>query len=122
MDNVIIGFLGTQLDAGRKRKWRPSVNLCAHAEFPVARIELLYDNRFIRLAENVERAIADVSPDTEVLLHRMDLKDPWDFEEVYGALYDFAQGYGFDEDRERYHVHLTTGTHVAQICWFLLTE
>ncbi|MEO1116225.1 MAG: RNA repair transcriptional activator RtcR family protein, partial [Pseudomonadota bacterium] len=28
----------------------------------------------------------------------------------------------FDEDREDYFVHLTTGTHVAQICWFLLTE
>ncbi|MEZ5766429.1 MAG: RNA repair transcriptional activator RtcR family protein [Paracoccaceae bacterium] len=44
------------------------------------------------------------------------------FQEVYGKLYDLARGYGFDEDRERYHVHLTTGTHVAQICWFLLTE
>ena len=37
-------------------------------------------------------------------------------------LFDFARSYGFDDERERYHVHLTTGTHVAQICWFLLTE
>jgi len=50
------------------------------------------------------------------------MRDPWDFQEVYGKLFDFAKDYGFDEDRERYHVHLTTGTHVAQICWFLLTE
>jgi transcriptional regulatory protein RtcR len=50
------------------------------------------------------------------------LTDPWDFQEVYGKLFDFAKDYGFDEDRETYHVHLTTGTHVAQICWFLLTE
>ena len=52
----------------------------------------------------------------------MDLKDPWDFEEVYGALHDFARGYPFDTDAEDYLVNITTGTHVAQICWFLLTE
>ncbi|MEM6489078.1 MAG: RNA repair transcriptional activator RtcR family protein, partial [Pseudomonadota bacterium] len=122
MDNVVIGFLGTQLDAGRRRKWRPSVQLCAHQGFAVARLELLYDQRFVDLARTVQRDIRTASPATEVLLQRLDLTDPWDFEEVYGALYDFAAAYGFDEERERYHVHLTTGTHVAQICWFLLTE
>ena len=52
----------------------------------------------------------------------MDLTDPWDFEEVYGALHDFARAYPFDPEREDYLVHITTGTHVAQICLFLLTE
>lgn len=122
MRNIVIGFLGTQLDAGKRREWRPSVQLCAHAGFPVDRFELLYDQRFAPLAGQVAQAIAAVSPDTEVRLVRMDLANPWDFQEVYGALFDFARDYGFDEDRERYHVHLTTGTHVAQICWFLLTE
>jgi len=70
----------------------------------------------------VQRDIEAASPDTEVLLRVIDLHDPWDFQEMYGALFDFAQDYGFDEDREKYHVHLTTGTHVAQICWFLLAE
>lgn len=122
MDNVVIGFLGTQLDAGKRRKWRPSVQLCAHENFPVARLELLHDERWRSLAINVAADVRAISPDTEVLLRRLDLRDPWDFEEVYGALFDFARAYGFDETRERYHVHLTTGTHVAQICWFLLTE
>ncbi|WP_208354403.1 RNA repair transcriptional activator RtcR [Pseudaestuariivita rosea] len=122
MRNVVIGFLGTQLDMGKKRRWRPSVQLCGHDDFPVDRLELLYDDEYRRLAHSVEQAIASVSPETEVLLRRMDLADPWDFQEVYGKLFDFARDYGFDEDRERYHVHLTTGTHVAQICWFLLTE
>lgn len=122
MRNVVIGFLGTQLDAGKRRDWRPSVQLCAHPNFPVDRLELLYDDRFASLAARVSQAIAVLAPDTEVRLVRMDLSNPWDFQEVYGALFDFARDYGFDEDRERYHVHLTTGTHVAQICWFLLTE
>jgi transcriptional regulatory protein RtcR len=36
--------------------------------------------------------------------------------------HDFARGYAFEPDREDYLVHITTGTHVAQICLFLLTE
>ncbi|HTF37691.1 MAG TPA: RNA repair transcriptional activator RtcR, partial [Blastocatellia bacterium] len=35
---------------------------------------------------------------------------------------DFSAGYEFDTDREEYLIHITTGTHVEQICLFLLTE
>ncbi|MGD9917402.1 MAG: RNA repair transcriptional activator RtcR [Paenirhodobacter sp.] len=122
MRNVVIGFLGTQLDTGRRARWKPSVSLCQQPEFAVDRFELLHDGKFQRLAEHVQREIIAASPGTEVLLRRLDLDDPWDFQEVYGKLFDFARDYGFDEDREQYFVHLTTGTHVAQICWFLLTE
>ncbi|GBQ36357.1 transcriptional regulator [Komagataeibacter saccharivorans] len=122
MRNVVIGFLGTILDQGRRRSWRPSVQICAHPDFPVDRLELLHDHLNLRLAEKVARDITALSPRTEVRLVDMELKNPWDFQEVYGKLYDFAESYGFDEDREHYYVHLTTGTHVAQICWFLLTE
>lgn len=122
MKNVVIGFLGTKLDMGKMRKWKPTPSLVVHEGFPVERLELLYDARYVRLAEKVQREISHKSPDTEVILNEMNLRDPWDFQEVYGAMFDFARDYGFDEDREQYHVHLTTGTHVAQICWFLLTE
>ncbi|MFW6683106.1 RNA repair transcriptional activator RtcR family protein [Komagataeibacter intermedius] len=122
MRNVVIGFLGTILDQGRRRSWRPSVQICAHSDFPVDRLELLHDHLNLRLAEKVARDIVALSPRTEVRLVDMEITNPWDFQEVYGKLYDFAESYGFDEDRESYYVHLTTGTHVAQICWFLLTE
>jgi transcriptional regulatory protein RtcR len=122
MRNVVIGFLGTQLDMGKKRRWKPTPSLASHDHFAVHRLELLHDKKFNRLAHQVKREIEVNSPGTEVLLQQLDLIDPWDFQEVYGKLFDFALAYGFDEDRERYHVHLTTGTHVAQICWFLLTE
>ena len=121
MRNVALGFLGTQLDLGKRRGWRPSVQLCTHAGFPVHRFELIHEQRHIALAQEIAATITALSP-TEVRLVRMDLKDPWDFQEVYGKLYDFAASYGFDEEREPYHIHLTTGTHVAQICWFLLAE
>ncbi len=122
MKNVVIGFLGTQLDMGKKRRWKPTPSLVEHDSLHVHRLELLYDHKFNRLAHQVKNEITDSSPETEVMLRQLDLDDPWDFQEVYGKLFDFARGYGFDEDREQYHVHLTTGTHVAQICWFLLTE
>ena len=122
MRNVVLGFIGTQLDQRSRRRWRPTVSLCQKDGFEIDRLELLYDYKFNRMAHDLKRDLEAVSPDTEVLLQRMDLDDPWDFQEVYAKLFDFAQSYGFDEDRERYHVHLTTGTHVAQICWFLLTE
>lgn len=120
--NVVIGFLGTNLDAGKKRRWRPSVQLVQHPEFPVDRLELIHSRRWSGLAGKIKTTVEYASPNTEVLLNEMEIRDPWDFEEMYSAMYDFARGYGFDEDREEYHVHLTTGTHVAQICWFLLTE
>lgn len=120
--NVVIGFLGTQLDAGKRRKWRPSVQLCEHPDFPVERFELLHDKRWTSLAGKIKAAIEAISPQTEVLLHEVNVANPWDFEEMYGAMFDFAQSYGFDDEREQYYVHLTTGTHVAQICWFLLAE
>jgi transcriptional regulatory protein RtcR len=63
-----------------------------------------------------------VSPETKVVLHDVPMEDPWDFEQVYSALYDFAQSYRFDTDNEEYWIHITTGTHVVQICLFLMTE
>jgi transcriptional regulatory protein RtcR len=125
--NVIIGFLGSNLDyateATRWNKWRPTVSLCCHNEsFPVARLDMLYQEKHSELAEVVDKDIKSVSAATEVRRLKIEFDDPWDFEQVYGALHDFAETYDFAPDREDYFIHITTGTHVAQICLFLLTE
>src|SRR3954466_12549518 len=83
---------------------------------------MLHGGGHVRLAEYVAADIASVSPETTVELRRLDFDDAWDFEEVYGKLLDFARAETFDPDVEDYLVHITTGTHVAQICLFLLTE
>lgn len=124
---VVIGFLGTQLDyggrgSGRWERWRPTVALCQQESLVIHRLELLHDARSRGLAERVRLDIAAVSPETEVRRVEIELKDPWDFEEVYTNLLDFARGYPFDPEAEDYLIHITTGTHVAQICWFLLAE
>jgi transcriptional regulatory protein RtcR len=66
--------------------------------------------------------VQQLSPQTQVKLIEMNLANPWDFGEVYGALYDWMRAYAFDTEAEEYWAHITTGTHVAQICLFLLVE
>ena len=123
---VVIGLLGSTLDRGKGPKrwdlWRPTVSLCQHEELLVHRFDLLFQKRFSSLAETVMSDMASVSPETKVQEHNIEFDDPWDFEEVYGALHDFAKSYDFKVDKEEYLIHITTGSHVAQICMFLLTE
>jgi len=124
--NVVIGLLGTKLDAGKSRdrwqNWRPTVSLCRQPDFVVHRLELLHSIRDVRLAKTIRDDIHHASPETSTQLHQVEFADPWDFEEVYEQLYKFARGYSFETDAEDYLIHITTGTHVAQICLFLLTE
>jgi transcriptional regulatory protein RtcR len=123
---VAIGWLGTTLDVGgrdnRWSRWRPTVGLCQQPDLFIDRLELLHDTHSMRLAREVIGDIAEVSPATEVRSHIVAIRDHWDFSEVYTALRDFAKGFAFDSEREDYLVNITTGSHVAQICWFLLTE
>lgn len=125
-DTVVIGFLGSQLDggqgAGRWDKWRPSVSLVQHEDLLVKRIELLHGPQHLALAQQVSRDIAATSPGTEVRLVSLSVANPWDFGEMYAALFDWVRQYPFDTEREQYWTHITTGTHVAQICMFLMVE
>jgi transcriptional regulatory protein RtcR len=125
-NKVVIGFLGTQLDsgrgAGRWEKWRPTVSLVQHEDVVIERLELLYTPPHQDLAQQVRADMVIASPETTVNLVPLPIADPWDFGEVYAKLFDWAQRYRFDTEREEYWTHITTGTHVAQICLFLLVE
>ena len=125
--NVVIGTLGVVKDAkGRGNKrwdiWRPTLGVVMQPDFPVHRLELFYPPRYLRLAQHIQRDVIKASPGTDVVLIEAALKDPWDFAESYQWLYDFFSTYRFDPDNERYFLHITTGTHVHQICMFLMSE
>jgi len=123
---VVIGFLGTTLDRAkgpeRWSRWRPTVAAHMHVDLLVDRYEMLVDPRQEGLARQIFGDVGQISPETEVRSHDMILDDPWDLGEVYGKLRDFAGAYPFKPDQEDYLVQMTTGTHVAQICLFLLAE
>ena len=124
--NVAIGFLGINLDngkgIGRWERWRPTVDLCRQDDFVIHRFELLVDPKYLKIAQQVTADIALISPETQVIINEMEIDNPWDLEEVYEALFDFTDLYRFDTESEDYLLHITTGTHVAQICLFLLNE
>lgn len=124
--NVVIGLLGPTLDSGlgpeRWERWRPTVALCRFENLLIHRLELLYQAKHKPLLELLLADIKTISPETAVRGVQIDLDDPWDFEQVYGVLHAFARQYEFNTEREEYFIHITTGTHVAQICMFLLTE
>jgi transcriptional regulatory protein RtcR len=123
---VILGFVGTTLDSGngsaRWEKWRPTVAMTQHEDLVIDRFELLYNGNHGPVVQQVAQDIAAVSPETTVTQHKLHIRDPWDFGDVYSSLFDFARSYPFDPDKEEYWVHITTGTHVVQICLFLMTE
>ena len=123
---VVVSFLGTVLDSGfgqgRWQKWRPNVAMNQRHDFHLDRMELFYAEKYRDLADHVKADIQQVSPHTVVNLVPMELENPWDFSEVYTKLHDWAAGYTFDTEEETYLTHITTGTHVAQICLFLLVE
>lgn len=124
--NMVIGFLGSTLDQGRKenrwQRWRPTLSLLMHDDLKIDHMVLLYDREHHKLLKSVQEDAQTLSPDTQIIGHRVSIRDPWDFAEVYGVLYDFIKQFQFDTEQYDYLLHITTGTHVAQICWYLLID
>jgi len=124
---VVISFLGTKLDAGfgikRWKRWRPTLSLFQPGSpEKIERLELFTSSKHRDLAQQVRADIGLLAPQVKVNAVSMEVENPWDFSEMYATLYDWARAYPFDPQRESYWVHITTGTHVAQICLFLLVE
>ncbi len=122
---TIIGLAGHTLDRGtgadRWNHWRPTVALCQHEDLLIDRYLLIHQSNSTALAEVLREDIRSVSPETAVELRQVDFRDPWDFRDVYDQFYALARTLPRAPDEE-YLVNVTTGTHVAQICLFLLTE
>lgn len=123
---VVLGFLGSTKDSGftdsRWGRWRPTLSVFGHKDFSVDRFDLLLTgDGHEKLCNQIVSDIALKSDNTEVNIYTLDIKNPWNFQDVYSALHEFSKSYDFKDDCD-YYVHLTTGTHVAQICLFLLTE
>ena len=93
-----------------------------HEDLRIDRFDLITDSKSISLAHQISSDFESVSPETRIDFRIVDLADPWDFEEVFTALYDLSELLRINPQAEDLLVHITTGTHVCQICLFLLTE
>ncbi len=127
MANIVISILGARLDHhgyGQKRwlRWRPNLSILMHHEFAVDEFVLIHHHEEEQLASLTLRDINTLAPWTRISSYRVNYDNPWDFEQVYAQLHDFTSQYAFDPEQNDYYVHITTGTHVAQICLYLLTE
>ena len=128
MKTTVISVLGTQKDAhggsgpSRWDTWRPTIGLVQQESLPINELHLIFNKEFTNLAERVKADIKSVSPETKVIFDIIELKDPWDFEEVYSKFYDYAKQPCFHQEKTNYYVHMSTGSHVEQICLFLLAE
>ena len=125
---IVISVLGTQKDAhggagpSRWDTWRPTIGLVQQDDLPIDELHLIFNKEFTNLAERVKADIASVSPETKVVFDIIELKNPWDFEEVYEKFYDYSKRPCFHNDSASYYIHMSTGSHVEQICLFLLAE
>ncbi|MBR2839167.1 MAG: RNA repair transcriptional activator RtcR [Kiritimatiellae bacterium] len=125
---VVISVLGTQKDAhggagpSRWDTWRPTIGLVQQDDLPIDELHLIFNKAFLGLAERIKADIASVSPGTKVIFDIIELKNPWDFEEVYEKFYDYSKSPCFHSDKNSYYIHMSTGSHVEQICLFLLAE
>ncbi|MGE3468147.1 MAG: RNA repair transcriptional activator RtcR family protein [Pyrinomonadaceae bacterium] len=126
-DRIVFGALGTKKDdkgtaEKRWKEYRPTVAICTDPNFPVSRYEMFYQPDFGVLAQQV-KADVELKSDTDVRLTCVDFNDdPWNLEYVYVAFYDFFRKYKFDRNKADYFLNISTGTHVMQICLFLLAE
>lgn len=127
MNNVLIGILGSRLDHGglgqrRFERWRPSISLLMHPGLPIHEYILMYLPEDQQLLDLTVHDITLLSPNTKVTTVPINCEDAWDFEQVYNQIHTVATNLSFDVDANNYFVSITTGTHVAQICLYLLTE
>ncbi|MEN9358497.1 MAG: hypothetical protein RL095_32 [Verrucomicrobiota bacterium] len=123
---VAFGIFGSMKDSGlgkdRWRKWRPTLALCLNDKLGVQRLELLIEAKQEEQAAALLKDLAKLRPELEINTHVVPIEDPWDLAEVYGVLFDLSRRLAIDAESEELLIHITTGTHVQQICLFLLTE
>ena len=123
MKHVVLSILGTRKDDSglENNGWSPSLSLVQHKDkFLVDEYHLIYNTGFKGLAEKVQAKIEAASITTKVVLDEIQLKDPWDFDEVSVAFFDYVKRSCFHRANTEYLVHVNTGTNVERICLFWL--
>ena len=123
--NVVFSFYDPELDSPaeepKENKWRPTISLLSDPEFKIDRLVFLVDPKFEDAGNKLIKEFEATSPGTAIEKEIFKIGDIWDYAEVFAYLYDLSERYVFKES-ESYYTHMSTGTHVFRICWYLLIE
>lgn len=115
---MVFSVVGSKLDA--PTSWRPTLQLIRHPEsLPVTDLVLLEQELTKRHTDSTLRDVGIEAPHVRCERVSIPLDDVFSFEQVYSTFYEFCRGRTWCEDTD-YYIHLTTGTHVMQIVWYLL--
>lgn len=106
----------------RWEKWRPTVSLFQQQSLSIDKLVLLYNQSEQELAQDVVADIESLSPKTKVELVCLTFDAPWDLARVYLTLSSYLKTFKFKPNKDNYYFHITTGSHIQQICIFLVTE
>lgn len=124
----LFSFLGAILDkkvnrSGAENIWRPSLAVLDNTnDIHFDEYHIVWQSKFSDIASDILQELRERAGDTKIIDHEINLDDPWDFEEVYGKLFDLAEELNFQSEKDENYIHITTGTHVMQITLFLLNE
>lgn len=104
-----------------ERRWRPTVAL---AGFPgITHLHLIAGDEDVELAKQVAADAKQLKSNLSVIIDVVNFSNPWALPETYLSLLEYVEKKveGIDEKDELY-LSITTGTHIQQICAFLLVE
>jgi transcriptional regulatory protein RtcR len=117
---VVFSVVGSKLDA--PSGWRPTLQLVRHpAQLAVTELVLIEQSVTKKFTDALVNDVAEQAPSVRCVRETMPIEDPFSFEQVYLAFYEFCRRQVWDEHTD-YFIHLTTGTHVMQIVWYLLVS
>lgn len=104
-----------------ERRWRPSVSLAAIDG--ITDLHLIYGESDRELAEQIADDVLVLNPSLSVHVDHVEFENPWDLASTYLTLDEYIRQRSDEMDGpEDWLFHITTGTHVQQICIFLLVE
>lgn len=124
----IISFLGSSLDAGskdsRKQRWRPNVGLGDASGHKVDELLLIHEPKHKNIAEQVRVDALEMARvagnDFQVILKEVDFA-PFDLLSTYLMMEDLRKEITFAPE-DTHLLSISTGTHIMQICCFLMVE
>ena len=119
---TVIGFLGVTLDQAKRgpsrwEKWRPTVSLCQHEDLLVDRLVLLYSERFKGLADyHRRRRPPGLARDRGACWSSWRSPTPGTWRRPTARSATSPAASPWTRPARTTWCHITTGTHIAQIC------